>query len=578
MSTILNLSKSANGSMVTAMLKQKAEFPATQDFAYYDLQNMSSTNRAEEIALGLIKSTEAYSRRPLSIISKAFENKNFIYAKPGAKITWEEQIGIERNCILECLTEGDWLGADGTTFEIRTKMSYAVGDIISRANTYDADMEANFFIHDVYDSASNSGFIHVVSITPQSNMTQVSRAYLSAGVQLMFVDHPTGEYSTQLSGLEGFIRPSFMKKEVEVHMPTGVEAHVTAEGMITGIDKATKQEILGETSLSALKNGTEQVLLGLGMYYDKEKVGKMPNGEMTKGAFVLDKSGEKPMMLGLEFVQHYVIDTAIKKANARMMWSRGFNGKSQSNHYASSAPGAWVQIKNGAKKLEYSSIEKFSIANLAELSEAVYEGTGIQPENRIFELKCGTYINAKIQQIIQSNANTGMPFVAELEGLPDNPFKSTGTPYEWAYNAPRFTEGWLPGVGYVKTSVDLSFDSTMGDPMLTGMDGRGNTKSAYTIMVSSRNKAISEGLKKAKESMSEAIQKTGTDSSNIFIIRKADANGNPIPMISWGAEYGRSYGTGVSSVTKELGNTYWALVDGESLVLNPSDIVLMEKA
>ena len=71
---------------------------------------------------------------------------------------------------------------------------------------------------------------------------------------------------------------------------------------------------------------------------------------------------------------------------------------------------------------------------------------------------------------------------------------------------------------------------------------------------------------------------TGSDNANIYILRKQDAMGNAVPLLSYGKEVGRQYGIGVNSTTKEMGNTYWSIVDGQALVLNPSDIVIMELA
>ena len=575
--TVLNLSVSSNGSMVTAFMPKKNDLTANQNFSYYDLQSLSS-DKVEDVSLGLIKSFEYYEKRPISLISKAFENKNFIYYKPGAKIKWDEPVGIEYNSILQCVTEGDWLGVDGTTFEARIKYKYVVGDIIGRANPYDADMEANFMVHDVYE-AVGGGFIHELSITPNSQIQSISREYLKPGIQLVFLDHPTGEYSTNLSGLESYIRPTFISKEVDTHAPTGVEAHVTAEGMITGIDRETKETIQSMTTMMDLMGDKgEQFLLGLGMRYDSKAPSKNMKGEDVVGGFVRDNKNMKPIMLGMDFIEYWVMTTALQKANTRMSYSRGFQGKTQSNHNVSSGVGAWVQIKNGARKLEYPSIDRFGLADLALLSETVYQGTGIEPKDRVLDLNCGVYINAKIESLIQINSTQPMPFVTNVSDLPNNPISGTGKPFEWAYNAPRFTEGYLPGVGYVRTERDMTLDTQGGDPYLNRMDGHGNTKGGYTIMVSSRNKAISDGLKKSKDSIKQSMDMTGSDNANIYILRKQDAMGNAVPLLSYGKEVGRQYGIGVNSTTKEMGNTYWSIVDGQALVLNPSDIVIMELA
>jgi hypothetical protein len=578
--TIQNLAKASNGSMVSAFLPTTKPFYANQNF---DVHSLSSLNKSdvEDVMLGLIRSTEVYENRPMSLIGKAFENKNFIYAQAGAKIKWQEPVGIEYNSALEIISDGDYVGVDGTTFEIRTKFPYVVNDIFARANPWNMDTEPQFLVHDVYESGADSGFIHVVSITPESNVHSISKAFFETGSEIMWVEFALGEFSTNLSGLSTFNRPTFLEKSMVVAEPTGVEASISADGMLLGIDQETKQQIFSDPYYKLEEKYDKEFMLGLGMSWDKDVMAKdMATGKTVKGGFVMDDKSRTPKVLAASFIEWWVWKEAIKKGNVRMMYSRGFTGKSQSNHRVAAGQGAWIQIKNGAKRMEYSSLERFGIKDLANLSELCYQGTSVPTDDRVLELSCGRYIFARIQDIIKDYVATANTWMTPLGDLPQNPIKATGTPYEWEFITPRYTKANIPGVGEIRITHDPAIDSMGGgDPYKAGIDGLGNTKNAYSIIVWSRNKVVSEGLRKAKQSLAENVRDvTGQDYSNIHIIRKVDVQGNPIPVLSYGMEQGRVYGTNVQSVTKERSNTHWAIFDGQALVLNPSDIILCELA
>ncbi len=432
-------------------------------------------------------------------------------------------------------------GLDGGSFKIVLSREYTTGDILS----YDVEFGQQIVVSgDEPVAQMGDGFEHTVKLVDNDKETWFLAGNLAKGISYFKLNHVVlGEYGTNFSHVDMPDTVGQMRCEYTLGSLRGVEAYVTgaADAKSFGGAAATSKEYL-----RVLANEAEQ--LG--------EIAVMANVKMSGGKKMPDMRTAR-IGTTMEFLVHRELERLT--AQALLFQKAGVIRDVNGANLTKLNEGLWHQLRRG-KIIKYGRPGGITREHIKEAVEYIFRANPHKAtvERRI-KFKAGKQAYENILAIFKdevASQNAGLN-VANLLGsdrvLPKSPVSGTDL-MNLTYNPVRFTNVYLPDIGYVEIEQDTSLDvQPMVDRLAMGMHPERAAHTTYSLViwdVADQKYSNNEDLPKGAKLMDG-----GNKGANIFLVKPEGE------MTYWGSSKGRydiNKAGDIVSSHKQIGQEFWA--------------------
>jgi hypothetical protein len=332
-----------------------------------------------------------------------------------------------------------------------------------------------------------------------------------------------------------------MRCEYKLGSIRGVEAYVTgmADAKSFGGAAATSKDYLQKLA---------------GEAEDLGEIAIMANLKLSGGKKVPDM---KTARIGttMEFLVHRELERLT--ANALLFQKAGTIR--DSNGVAKLNEGLWHQLRRG-KIIKYGRPGGITRDHIKEAVEYIFRANPHKPiEDRRVKFKAGKQAFQNILEIFKDevSAQNSALNTAQLLGadrvLPKSPVSGTDL-MNLTYNPVRFTNVYLPDIGYVEIMQDTSLDvQPLADRFAIGMHPEKAAHTTYSLViwdVADQQYSNNEDLPKGSK-----LIDGGNKGSNIYLVKPEGE------MAYWGSSNGRyniNKAGDIVSSHKQIGQEFWA--------------------
>jgi hypothetical protein len=218
--------------------------------------------------------------------------------------------------------------------------------------------------------------------------------------------------------------------------------------------------------------------------------------------------------------------------------------------------GLWHQLRRG-KIIKYARPNGITRKHIKEAVEYVFRNNPYKRyEDRRVKFKCGLEALNNVLEIFSDEVNAQLSRLPQFMGADrniPNPISGTNL-HELKMDFVRFTEVYLPQIGYVKLEHDPNLDySMMQDRFAAGFHGNGRAHTTYSMVIwdaedqeYSNNAELPKGAK---------LVEGGNENANVFLVKPEG------DMMYWGTSHGRysiNKASDIVSSHKQIGQEFWA--------------------
>jgi hypothetical protein len=510
-----------------------------------------------EAYLGLVTTFQNRFNQSYSMITELWDRKQILEVDSlGTKVTWDTPIYKDTGIYTEKdFSYQKYAGVDDSTFKIALNRKFSVGDKL----TYDMEFGEEIYVFDEEVRKEGSAWIHTVKLVTDDPAESFPSEKLGKGIEYFKTGHGAAEFDTTFSGFNYEDSMSYMKHEMQLGSPTGVEAFITAQAERTFagavVDVKNFVERL-KNEASAL--GEYTVLFGK----DAIKVGKDGKKKIDWSKTKISSTMQYLVLRELEKL------VAIRLIHGKGGTVRGKNGIVRFNE------GLLRAARRGYRIL-YGRPGGITINHLSRLSNYVFQVSDKSYEERELVITAGTRAFDNITEILLEQLSSQMEKAKFLYGsesqLPQKVLSGKDNQH-LEFKSLRVVGGYVPGVGNVKVIKDTSLDRTVAkDRFSKGMHGNAMSHTTYSAIIwdvtSSESSNVEQNVKGAN------LIEGGKGNANIYIVKPKGSH------IFYGKEQGRWSSTeakDIVSSNKYMGEGYWAWAALDVIVLNSDRIAMIE--
>lgn len=431
-------------------------------------------------------------------------------------------------------------GIDGGSFKIVLSREFTTGDIL----TNDAEFGQQIVVSEEEPvQQMGDGFEHTVKLVDNDKETWFLPSNLAKGISYFKINHVIlGEYGTNFSHVEFPDQVGQMRCEYRLGSMRGVEAYVTgmADSKNLGGAVAQSKDFLSQLTGEAEQMGEIAIMAETKMGTNGKRIPNMATARIgTTMEYLVHRELERLTAQALLFQRAGTI--------------RDGNGNARLNE------GLWHQLRRG-KIIKYGRPGGITREHLKEAVEYIFRANPYKPtaERRI-KFKAGkeAYENVLAifkDEVAAQNAGLNAAQLLTPQGLlPKSPVSGTDL-MNLTYNPVRFTNVYLPEIGYIEIVQDTSLDvQPFADRFAIGMHPQGAAHTTYSLVIwdvedqgYSNNKDLPKGAK---------LMEGGNSGANIFLVKPEGE------MSYWGSSKGRydiSKAGDIVSSHKQIGQEFWA--------------------
>ena len=167
-------------------------------FGYLDSVALKASDYVDDrTSLGMLELFENARIVNVPFIKDALKNSDKIYVN-GIRGSFDYEIAMEidKPCVVQNVEEGNYLGIDGSFFDIKLSHPFSPGDIL----TYDpVDGEQVIVIEDSEVVDEGDGYVHTVQLVTRDRSKYFPSSKLKPGTEYVKIDHIAGEFDSQYS-------------------------------------------------------------------------------------------------------------------------------------------------------------------------------------------------------------------------------------------------------------------------------------------------------------------------------------------------------------------------------------------
>jgi len=448
------------------------------------------------------------------------------------------------------MSHQEFAGIDETTFKIVLNEELAPGTTL----TADAYRGQEIVVSEAEPvRAKSDGFEHTVLLNTKDPDAYYPKQLLAKGIQYFVTGHGVAEFGTRLAKVRMPLSTGYMTCEFQLGSPRGAESFVTGKAdsvrLAGGI--AATQDYIDDIMSESNNIGELMVMM------DTDKAGNP-----------IKKTGRVGSVM--EFLTLRELD---RLTAASHMFQKGgviksANGTTRYNE------GLWPQLRRGFVK-KYGRKGGITKEHIKDMADYVFRANPTLPViERRLKLKAGTPAYNNILQIFDAEVKEQLNMVSNLLGadrvLPSNPV--SGDLYNLTLKVIRFTNVFLPGIGYVEIVEDTSLNHMgLADRRLSGMHENGYDQTAYSVIIwdaldqeYSNNKQMPKGTK---------LIEGGNSRANVYMVKPEGE------YVYWGRRTGRydsRTATDIVASFKEMGQEYFCYNNSAVWIADPSRFVMLE--
>ena len=460
--------------------------------------------------LGMIRSFENRRIIKTPFMSEALLNHDNIYVNGmRGSFTYDIEMDFDKPVVVHNVEEGDYLGVDGSYFDIKLSHPYRQGDIL----TYDPiDGEQVVVAEDSEVIDEGDGFVHTVQLTTRDKTKWFPKEKLVSGTEFMKVGAVQGEYTEQFSSIDLM----------------GMERN-----------KVTMQYTLGDfmgVEVGISRYGEAATIDGKRVNWLAERINRMQEmygGDLMLFGKLTEQNKVDPNQVKvMPLVKAMVIAELMKSTAMKLMWAKGglvtgINGSKIINE------GIYPQLRRG---------NRFVYKNIAELrnyiqraSEIIYHGRPIQIHDRRLVFRAGFQAFNLVREMFKEEFKNTVTIPIDQQALPVNILEGSDR-YNLAYKSYAIGEAFLNGIGNVRVEHDptLDFDN-YGDYIERGYS-QGFSKRSWTLVMWDISSPEYSNLQERNVQVKGAEYDTmTTPDKNLYMVRPKE-----MPAFSYGEANGFS--------------------------------------
>ena len=424
-------------------------------------------------------------------------------------------------------------GIDSSTFKVALNREFTTGDIL----TNDAEFGQQFMVTSEPVEAQGDSYIHTVTMVSSDKTEYFFSSNLAKGIQYFKLNHAIlGEYGTNFSHVELPNTIGQMTCEFTLGDLRGVEAYVTgmADKKNFSGAAASSKEYLAKLEAEAQKMGELAVIMDV----DQRTNRTIPSSARI-GA-----------------TMQFLVFRELERLTAQSLLFQRAGTYRSANGVVRLKEGLWHQLRRG-KIIKYARPGGITKVQIKEAAEYVFRSNPYKRyEDRRLMFKCGLEALNNVLEIFSDEVNAQLDRLPQFMGADRNiPNPISGQSLqELKMDFVRFTEVYLPQIGYVKLEHDPNLDYTlMQDRLSSGYNGNGRAHTTYSMVMwdvddqqYSNNKDMPAGAK---------LVEGGLDSANVYLVKPEGE------MTYWGTSYGRysiNKAADIVSSYKHIGQEFWA--------------------
>lgn len=456
----------------------------------------------------------------------------------------------------------------GVPFKVILDRPFTAGDILKPNPT--GGFQVRVSNDEDVEPYGGGAWLHYVIYDGNGKSKNVfPKQFLKEGMPFFKIGHKNGEYGTQFSTISSSASmPSHMTLEWTPSSVTTVETAITRKAALMSTNGATQIS-------NSMSERLNDMLNDFGGF---DKRGAFITTDLVKGADGKQNLDGRKMKVSTTL--EYLAMVELHKMEA---WTNMF-AEAQVVHGDEGVikinDGLWRQLRNGTI-IEYTRPGGITLSDLAEASAKVYGNLSVPINQRHLVFKGGEQAVLNGIQINQKHADNFLSNrVIQLKGadslLDKNKEIITGDNLNdlTLHSDIKFSEVFLPGVGYCRFDHDPSFDWNTGTTnyKASGFAGKAKNKNTYTLILDSATTKSGDVSKKIRGA---GLIEGGDNNSTVYMVQPEGT-----PYVTWGKEQGRMNDGAkfrdVRSSSKYMAQNFWAIIDTDVLLLDTTKAVIIE--
>lgn len=424
-------------------------------------------------------------------------------------------------------------GLDSSTFKIALSTEYTTGDIL----TNDAEYGQNIMVTSEPVELQGDSYIHTVTLVSQDKTEYFLPSNLVKGIEYFKLDHAIlGEYGTNYSHVEMPNTVGQMTCEFTLGNLRGVEAYVTGVADMKNFSgaAASSKDYLSKLQAQAQKMGELAVIMDV---------------DRATGRTL-------PSTARIGATMQFLVFKELERLTAQSLLFQRAGTYRTSNGYTRLNEGLWHQLRRG-KIIKYARPGGITRVQIKEAVEYVFRNNPYKRyEDRKIKFKCGREAMNNVLEIFSDEVNAQLARLPQFMGADrniPNPIQGTDLK-EMSMDFVRFTEVFLPQIGYVKLEHDPNLDFTiMQDRLSAGFNGNGRAHTTYSMVIwDAEDQDYSNNMEMPQGA---SVVEGGNSEANVYLVKPEGE------MTYWGTSHGRysiNKASDIVSNYKQIGQEFWA--------------------
>jgi len=441
-------------------------------------------------------------------------------------------------------------GLDSSTFKIALNREFTTGDIL----TNDAEFGQQVIVGPEMVEQKGDSYIHTVMLVSNDKTEYFLSANLAKGITYFKLNHAIlGEYGTNYSHVDLPNTTGYMTCEYTLGDLRGVEAYVTGAADMKSFSGAatSSKEYLTRLQAEAAKMGELAVIM------DVDKVTR--------------KSLPSTARIGA--TMQFLVFRELERLTAQALLFQRAGTFRTTNGVTRLNEGLWHQLRRG-KVIKYSRPGGITKTHIKEAVEYVFRKNPYKKyEDRKVKFKCGLEALNNVLEIFADEVNAQLSRIPTFMGSDRSiPNPISGGLHDLKLDFIRFTEVYLPQIGYVKLEHDTNLDYTiMQDRLSSGFHGNGKAHTTYSMVIwDAEDQEYSNNAEMPKGA---TIIEGGNKEANVFLVKPEGE------MMYWGSSNGRysiNKASDIVSSHKQIGQEFWAWNSCSIWVRDVTKFVMIE--
>lgn len=451
------------------------------------------------------------------------------------------------------MSDQTYPGIDSSTFKIALSAEFTTGDIL----TNDAEFGDNIMVTSEPVENHGDSYIHTVTLVSQDKQEYFLPSNLQKGIQYFKLNHAIlGEYGTNYSHVEMPNTIGQMTCEFTLGDLRGVEAYVTGMADMKNFSGAAmaSKEYLSKLQAEANKMGELAVIMDV-----DQRTGRTLPGSARIGA-----------------TMQFLVFRELERLTAQALLFQRAGTYRSANGFVKLNEGLWHQLRRG-KIIKYARPGGITKVQIKEAVEYVFRANPYKRyEDRKIKFKCGLEALHNVLEIFSDEVNAQLNRLPQFMGSDRNiPNPISGSDLkELKMDFVRFTEVYLPQIGYVKLEHDPNLDYLMmQDRLSAGYNGNGRAHTTYSMVIwDAEDQQYSNNMQAPKGA---SVIEGGNSDANVYLVKPEG------DMTYWGTSHGRysiNKASDIVSSYKQIGQEFWAWNSCAIWVKDVTKFVMIELA